>query len=180
MILARTPAYTLYIASVEPSPLGPRYDRRRREEAAVAALLREAFGPDAERRHDSTGAPVAYVAGAEISARISLSHSVHHAVLAVAAPGVADIGVDIEEPREALARVVCRILSPDEQSLCRTDADRLRAWTLKEALYKASRRHFAAEPAYDTDLPLTARAAGHTYTVEHLPHAEAAIAVVWR
>lgn len=179
MILADTPCYTLYIADIELSPQGVRHRRHEREEAAVSALMREAFGPEAVRGHDSTGAPVAIVGGEALGCRISLSHSAAYAVLAVAR-GASDIGVDIEEPRTSLARVVERILGPDEREVCTDSYSRLRAWTMKEALYKASRRHFSFEPAFDTDLHLSGRAAGLDFCHEYIAVKDSIVAIVWR
>ncbi|MDE6526252.1 MAG: 4'-phosphopantetheinyl transferase superfamily protein [Muribaculaceae bacterium] len=178
MILADTPSYIIYITAIEQSPLGLRHRRREREEAAVAALVTEAFGHNAVRRHDAAGAPVIYIGDSEADCRISLSHSPHYAVLAVGRR-VSDIGVDIEEPRASLAKVTGRILSVDEQRRCLTDDDCLRAWTLKEALYKAARRHFDREPAFDTDIPLSALVAGTAYSHRTHHFADALVTVVF-
>lgn len=179
MKLADTPCYTLYIADIEPSPQGVRHRRREREEAAVSALMREAFGHGTVRGHDSTGVPVAIVDGTPLRCRISLSHSATHAVLAVAR-AASDIGVDIEEPRPSLSRVVERILSPAERADCDTQDSRLLAWTMKEALYKASRRHFSFEPAFDTDLHLSGRAAGLDFNHAYISVKDSIVAIVWR
>ncbi len=179
MKLADTPCYTLYIADIEPSPQGVRHRRREREEAAVSALMCEAFGPGAVRGHDSTGAPVAIVDGEPLDCRISLSHSATYAVLAVARVA-SDIGVDIEEPRASLSRVVERILSPAERTDCATPDSLLLAWTMKEALYKASRRYFSFEPAFDTDLHLSGRAAGLDFNHAYISVKDSIVAIVWR
>lgn len=178
MILADTPSYIIYITAIEQSPLGRRHRRREREEAAVAALVAEAFGHNAVRRHDAAGAPVIYIGDSEADCRISLSHSPHYAVLAVGRRA-SDIGIDIEEPRASLAKVTGRILSDDEQRRCLNDNDCLHAWTLKEALYKAARRHFDHEPAFDTDIPLSALVAGTTYSHRTHYFADALVTVVF-
>lgn len=105
--------------------------RREAERAAVARLLEAAFPEGCVLRHTPEGAPV--VDGAHIS----ISHSRTHAALAVCAD--APVGVDVETARAQLARVAPRVLSADELAAYGGDADGLlRAWTLKEALYKAA------------------------------------------
>lgn len=102
---------------------------REAERAAIASLISENFGPDAKLDHRPDGSPTINIPGIEIS----ISHCRTCAVIAVADRPV---GVDVETDRAQLARVAPRVLSPDE---LRCYADCLvKAWTLKEALYKAA------------------------------------------
>lgn len=113
--------------------LGDAASRRDAEVQAVEALLRRAFGERCVLSHDSEGAP--FIAGSDVS--ISISHSRTHAALAVC--GRCPVGVDIETRRPQLARVAPRVLSPAELEAYGAEPDGLlRAWTLKEALYKAA------------------------------------------
>lgn len=107
--------------------------RREREREAVGRLVRAAFGPEAVLEHRADGSPI--VAAARES-QISVSHSRHLAVLAVAPVAV---GVDIEEAREQLLRVAGRFMTPDERRHYPTAELILKAWTLKEAAFKTLR-----------------------------------------
>lgn len=125
---------------VIPIAAGPE-GRRRAETEAVAALLAAVAGPGARIEHDAAGAPL--LAGAE--GYVSVSHSPDAAAL------VFDrhrrVGVDIEACARArqLARVAPRVLSCEELAAYGgSDEGLLRAWTLKEALYKV-----AGEPGVD-------------------------------
>lgn len=81
--------------------------------------------------HDADGAPS--IAGSPLN--ISISHSPHFAALAVD-PNMR-IGVDIEEPRIAqLGRVISKFLTDAEMPLWGNQL--LRAWTAKEATFKAA------------------------------------------
>ncbi len=102
------------------------------QKMAVRRLLINAFGKDAELRHHADGAP--YIEGC--GRWISLSHCRGYAALATG--GSARIGVDIETPRATLRRVTRKYLSDEEMRFTVTDTDLLRAWTIKEALYKAA------------------------------------------
>lgn len=125
-----------------------------REERALRTLLDEAFGPEAERRHTCAGAPVLYIGGNRSGISISVSHSRRHAVLAVAPAGIS-AGVDIEAPRSQLAKVAWRVLSVSEYEFFSSfDGGLLLAWTLKEALYKASRVLLDAEPCFASQLSI--------------------------
>lgn len=106
--------------------------RREREREAVGRLVRAAFGPQAVLKHRADGSPFVVCAGAEIS----VSHSRHLAVLAVAPVAV---GVDIEEAREQLLGVAGRFMTPDERRHYTTPELILKAWTLKEAAFKTLR-----------------------------------------
>lgn len=131
--------------------LQPAPTRRRAEIEAVDRLLAAALPGGYTLAHDTDGAPRLIAGGAPA---ISVSHSRTHAAVALAPCGVA-VGIDIETPREQLRRVAPRVLSPDELAAC-ADGDMdalLRAWTLKEALYKAA-RVAGADFRRDIHLPL--------------------------
>lgn len=115
----------------ETAPGGP--TRRELEREAVRRLVRAAFGPEAVLEHRADGSPIIAAAG---ELQISVSHSRHLAVLAVAPTAV---GVDIEEPREQLLRVAGRFMTPEEQRNYPTPELILKAWTLKEAAFKTLR-----------------------------------------
>lgn len=98
---------------------------------AVVQLLKEFVGPDARVLHDADGAPS--LAGSEM--HLSISHS--HNFAAIALDPDVRIGVDIEEPRlEQLKRVISKFLVPEELPLWENKL--LRAWTAKEATFKAA------------------------------------------
>ena len=94
--------------------------RRERERSAVRRVLRGMLGDgSAEIGHTSAGAP--FVVGRD-DLHISVSHS------------RSEVGVDIESPSPRVARVVPRVMRPDEPALI----DPLRAWTAKEAVFKCA------------------------------------------
>lgn len=105
--------------------------RRERERTAVLRALRRLAGPEADIKHDESGAPL--LVGAE--GYISVTHSRHTAaVLWSSTPGW---GIDLEEARgEQLRRVAPRVLNPDELELFGDNL--LKAWTIKEAAFKAA------------------------------------------
>lgn len=109
---------------------GPREERRNREREAVGCLLAYALDASAVMAHRSDGAP--YVEGRP-ELCVSVSHSPAYAALALAPFA---IGIDIEEPRAQLKRVAPRVFSEAEIEAFDGEADLLRAWTVKEALYK--------------------------------------------
>ena len=128
--------YSFYVAEI-PDIEGA--TRRRREDAAVAQLVVEAFGAGAVRRNNALGAPLIEKDGKVLDTALSLSHCRTHALLALAPAGV-ELGVDIEEDRPQLQRVLPRVLSARELEVyASTPLGRLKAWTMKEALYKAAR-----------------------------------------
>lgn len=107
--------------------------RREAETKAVGSLVSELIGPDCVIAHTPEGAP--YVEGSQLN--ISISHSRDYACMAVSPTQI--IGVDIEQARDQLRRVAGRVLSDDELAVYGvSDELLLRAWTLKEALYKAA------------------------------------------
>lgn len=120
---------TLMIAPIDRSELQSRAEAERR---TVDMLLKSALGPDAVLRHHESGAP--YIADRQTY--ISVSHCSSHACIAISE--IRPVGADIEQQRQQLARVAPRVLSPDELTAYSTSSLLLRAWTLKEALYKAA------------------------------------------
>lgn len=139
--------------------------RRVRERASAAALASMLLDREVTIGHDPDGAPL--VEGDTVN--ISITHSAR--LVAVAVDPLHRIGIDIEDVRAAqLRRVAARVLSPAELDTYGADDTLLtRAWTLKEALYKA-----AGVPGADwrTDLRLpgspdglTARACGRDYAI---------------
>lgn len=150
----------IYIAEIAEAP---RTGRRKKEEEAVGHLVQELFGAGATRQHLPDGSPT--IEG--IRQSISISHSTRFAAMAIAPPGTL-VGIDIETNRSQLERVCGRILSQEEYNCFRSAPQGfLKAWTTKEALYKASRRLFSHEPDYASDLHIipTTTAAGHTFRV---------------
>lgn len=101
--------------------------RRRAECAAVDALIAYA-GLTGPVEHRNSGAP--YLA-AHPELHISVSHSRRLAALAVSRHPV---GIDVEEWRDNLPRVLPRVLSDTE--LAAWSDHPLEAWTAKESLYK--------------------------------------------
>lgn len=108
--------------------------RSEAETEAVGRLVCEAFGPGATVGHYPSEAP--YISGHE-SVPVSISHSRHTACLAVGQDR--PVGVDVEEAREQLRRVTPRVLSENEMAVYGGSLRLLlRAWSMKEALYKAA------------------------------------------
>ena len=117
---------------VEPIEAGAQ-NRRRREEAAIDRLV-ERIAPGKKLVHEEYGAPL--LEGSSVS--VSVSHSRRFAALAWADRPIS-VGVDIEEMRPGqLERVAGRFLAAEEVDFYGASPERLlRAWTLKEAAYKA-------------------------------------------
>lgn len=123
-----SPAVRLYVCGIEPAA-----SRREAERCAVGRLLAEAL-PGAVLSHTADGAPC--VAGNGVC--VSVSHSRVRAALAVSLDGT-PVGVDVETWRGQLEKVAPRVLSREEiAAYGSTREGLLRAWTLKEALYKAA------------------------------------------
>lgn len=109
-------------------PLPAASSRREAELKAESLLL-----PGAAIVHDGHGAPA--IEGS--TEYLSISHSRTH--LAVAICPDMPVGIDIETPRRQLNAVGRRVLSDAELEAYGHDENGLlRAWTLKEALYKAA------------------------------------------
>lgn len=118
-------------------PEGPQGTRKERERAALVEIFTKGLMSDVayEVAHTPEGAP--YLPQRP-DCSISISHSRNLLALAIAPAGIS-IGVDIESQRGQLARVAPRVLSPGELRQYDDGGDGLlKAWTLKEALYKAA------------------------------------------
>ena len=132
----------VYLAPIEAGE-----GRREAERAAVAQLAVAAMRYPCAISHRADGSP--YIEGAD--AEISVSHSRRCAALAMSRRG--RIGVDIEDICRAgqLRRVAPRVLTEAEMAVYGCDDEGLlRAWTLKEAAYKA----VAGAPADMRDIAL--------------------------
>lgn len=105
--------------------------RRDNEREAVKRLTAALLGPGACVRHRDDGAP--YISGGP---HISITHSRDIAAIAVSSASL--VGIDAEQLRPALRRVAPKFLSPSEIELFASDEDLLRAWTVKEAVYKVA------------------------------------------
>lgn len=109
--------------------------RREAEKAAVENIITSTFGNSATLSHAADGHPTLIVDGRDLT--ISISHCADEAVVAVSDED-SPIGIDIETAREQLRRVAARFLTDAESDRCRSLHDLLRAWTAKEAVYKAA------------------------------------------
>lgn len=100
---------------------------------AVSRLISRVFGDNARIEHRPDGSPV--IIGS--SREISISHCTGMAALAVGKSQ--RIGIDIELPRPTLRRVADKFISATEFDRWGADDTMLlKAWTIKEALYKAA------------------------------------------
>lgn len=119
---------------ITPIEADPGRTRTEREHAAVGAIIARFFGAEAIVGHRDTGAP--YLVGRE-DISLTVSHSRDYAAVAFSTRRT--IGVDIEQWREQLLRVAPRVLSESEMAVYGVSSNLLlRAWTMKEALYKAA------------------------------------------
>lgn len=108
--------------------------RPERERLTVNAIISKYIGPDARLGHAPSGRPLLEHAD---GLYISISHSADY--VAVAFGMCEAIGIDVEQPRAQLARVAPRVLSDTELAVYGdSESLLLKAWTLKEALYKAA------------------------------------------
>ncbi len=129
--------------------------RRAAEQQAVAQLLRELGHDSAALGHTPEGAPTLP------GCHISISHSRRLAIAALNAERA--IGIDAEEERATLRKVKQKFVSAAEEKWA-ADADLLRLWTVKEAVYKAAATRGLAFTAIDTSPTwATASANGLTY-----------------
>lgn len=135
---------------------------RRLEITNARAMIREIFGPEAVLDHDEWGAP--FIAGIDEPPFVSITHS--RSEIAIAVNPVVRIGIDLEVWRSQLIRVASHFLSPAEMEVCRSARSLLRAWTIKEALYKARR---CGELPYTTGYTLPLSPEGHA-TVDGRPY----------
>ena len=110
-------------------------DRRsERERLTVSRIISNYISSKARIVHAPSGRPLLENAD---GLYISISHSADY--VAVAFGPVEGIGIDVEQPRAQLARVAPRVLSAAEMAVYgRSERLLLKAWTLKEALYKAA------------------------------------------
>ena len=106
--------------------------RRKREIVASHLLIKEIFGEGATITHDENGAPL--LDGAQ--GYISISHSATE--IAIAFNPHHPIGIDIENWRDQLIKVKSRFLSQKEIEVYATPQLMLKAWTIKEAVYKVA------------------------------------------
>lgn len=125
--------------------------RMEREKEAVCALVAEAFGSQAVKSNLPSGEPIITIGGTPVDEAYSISHCADVAVLAVN-DGSAPLGVDVEQYRDQLRRVVHKFLIPEESAFYSSDEALLTAWTLKEATYKAA--HTPGLGLVDIHLPL--------------------------
>lgn len=110
--------------------------RRQAERRTVCGIVADLFGDEAEYCHEPSGAP--YVKGFADKVTVSVSHCADTCVVAVS-PHNRFIGVDVELWREQLLRVAPRFLTPREMPVCSVSPLLLlKAWTAKEAVFKAS------------------------------------------
>ena len=107
------------------------HENRQLEKAAAQIAVDCMFNRHVEIKHAPDGHP--YIEGVEGS--LSISHA-RNILVAVYSPNHV-IGVDIEYQREALKRVATKFLNETEQEYVTDIENLLRAWTVKEAVYKA-------------------------------------------
>lgn len=110
-------------------------DRRsEREHLIVNRIISTYINSEARLAHAPSGRPLLENAD---GLHISISHSADY--VAVVFGPIEGIGIDVEQPRAQLARVAPRVLSAAEMAVYgRSERLLLKAWTLKEALYKAA------------------------------------------
>ena len=129
----------LAICEIEPSDAG----RCLREKAAVSRLTRFLLGPDITIDHRPDGRPFVSVTPDFQSPEISISHSRHYAAVAIAPPHCR-MGIDIEDTARLsqFSRLASRVLNDKEiEKYSSAPNGLLKAWTLKEAAFKASHLH---------------------------------------
>ncbi|MDE7410814.1 MAG: 4'-phosphopantetheinyl transferase superfamily protein [Paramuribaculum sp.] len=119
----------IYLCQITPAD---RTHRRQAERQAIGAIIKTLTGADIYPEHLPSGQP--YIPGANF--HISISHSTLTAALGVSRTTA--VGIDIEQPRQALFRTASRFLSDSESALCTTPQRLLMAWTAKEATFKCA------------------------------------------
>ena len=110
--------------------------RAERERFAVAQMVTEAFGERAVKSNLPTGEPVVIVDSLPLNLHISISHSEDYSVIVWCE--FVRVGVDIESQRPQLRRVAPKFLSEQELAYYKEDDQLRKAWTLKEAAFKAA------------------------------------------
>lgn len=108
---------------------------RQAERAAAVAVASELLQKPVTIDHHADGAPFI----ADYLGSLSISHS--RCTVAVAIDPVRTIGIDIEERERAhrMPQLAPRVLNTTEIATYAGAEELLRAWTLKEAAYKAAR-----------------------------------------
>lgn len=151
MLLFNNYGVRVYATSLPDTPVGRGLARRVAEAAAIKRLLREAF-PEGKRPrigHYSSGAP--FLSDPDTDGNtpptplggpwpsISISHCAAMVALATG-PAGHNIGIDCEtgNRRRQLSQIASRFLSPAQMEAWSQWPMSLWAWTIKEALYKAS------------------------------------------
>lgn len=118
-------------------PHTDRSGRRAAETDATLTLIHRVLGREVTLTHTPSGAPL--LLGSDLL--ISISHCTDCAVVALCPPemGVDGLGVDVELWRDQLQRISSRFLSAEESGIWnRSDETLLKAWTAKEAIFKAA------------------------------------------
>lgn len=120
---------------------------RQAERIAAQAVASFLLGRDVTIDHHSDGAPLI----ADYPGWVSISHS--RSTVAVAIDPERAIGIDIEELERAarLPKLAPRVLTASEIAIYASPEELLRAWTLKEAAYKAARA--GVDFLHDIQLP---------------------------
>lgn len=106
--------------------------RRIREIIMSHLLIKKYFGNNAILCHSHIGAPFIK----NHNCHISISHSSNQIALAINRNS--PIGIDLENWREQLLKVKSRFLSNKEMAIYSTPQLMLKAWTMKESLYKVA------------------------------------------
>lgn len=167
-------------------------DKRRRERAMTYALVNHAAtcGPYASLRgallgHRDNGSPFMCTPEGEIPAQISISHCKSGACIALGTSGE-HFGVDIEDVSDRFIRVADKFLNDRDKSFISND-NLLRAWTIKEAVYKAAdsegltlREGIAIQSLDIVNGIATASAEGKLYTAISLHSPERCLTVCVR
>lgn len=167
MLVAKCHTTSIYCIRIVPTP---RSGRRNAERSAVEQMIVSAFGPDARLSHRPDGSP--FVVGAD--SNISISHGAGLALLAV--DPVRAVGIDIESRRPSLAAVAPRVLNSEEMlAYGATLQGLLRAWTAKEAIFKAAGVKGLTLP----EIRLPGSVAGRRFDVEFLERNEFTIALAY-
>lgn len=151
MLLFNNYGVRVYATSLPDTPTGRGPARRVAEAAAIKRLLREAFpyGQRPRIGHYSSGAP--FLSDPDTDGNtpptphggpwpsISISHCAAMVALATG-PAGHNIGIDCEtgNRRRQLSQIASRFLSPAQMEAWSQWPMSLWAWTIKEALYKAS------------------------------------------
>lgn len=167
--------------AIAPVDEAPRAGRRQAECQAVARCLDILRSADPaipqyeDIEHDIHGAPRLP------DWQISITHSRALAAVAIA-KGVPPFGIDAEEWRPALLRVIPRFLNPYESARASTlygparEKALLRFWTIKEAVYKAAATPLLPFTAIETSPTMShAFVSSATYALHLIPHPASAI-----